>query len=135
MWGQRWRSCAVGGLLLASVGCAAPEMFRLNFWQTTQKAEHNYNGAQYVAGELEAVAVSTHSVLKKLGIEATSQPSGDHIIMNCTTKKGAKFVLCLERWPQSDGMKTRVDLAWETKPDDALRLELLAAIVAQAGRN
>jgi hypothetical protein len=128
MWGRSWRSCAVGGLLLAVAGCAMPEMFRLNFWQTTQTPE--YKGAQFANGELEAVAVSSQSVLQRLGIDAVRRPSGDKVMIDCTTKKGTKFVLMLESFPQQDGMKTRIDLAWEGKPDDALRAELFASVLA-----
>ncbi len=133
MWARKWRSCAVGGLLLVLAGCTTPEMFRLNFWQSTP-TDLNYNGAQYATGDLEVVAKSTEGVLEKMGIEAVSKPSGDHVIINCTTKKGTKFVLFLERFPQQDGMKTRIDLAWEGKPDDALRLKLLTAILALHSR-
>jgi hypothetical protein len=130
MWGRRWRSCAVGALLLALAGCSGTDMFRLNFWQSSQNADVNYNGAQYVSADLEVVAQSAKGVLDKMGIEAVSKPSGDHIVLNCTTKQGTKFVLFLERFPQQDGVKTRIDLAWETKPDETLRIELLAAILA-----
>jgi hypothetical protein len=129
MWGPNGRSCALGAMLLALAGCALPEAFRLNFWGTAS-GPVDYNGAQFVNGELEAVAESTQGVLRNFGIEAVTQPSSDRILIRCTTKKGTRFVLFLERFPTKDGMKTRVDLAWDGRPDDALRLQLLAAIVA-----
>jgi hypothetical protein len=122
---RRWRSCAVGGLLLAVVGCTMPEMLGL-----TSRPDPTYNGAQFATGDLEVVAQSTQGVLERMGIEAVNKPTGDRILIHCTTKKGTKFVLFLERFPQQDGMKTRIDLAWEGKPDEALRLELMTAILA-----
>ncbi|OAI46928.1 hypothetical protein AYO44_01755 [Planctomycetaceae bacterium SCGC AG-212-F19] len=126
--GRGWRNCAVGALLLIGAGCL-PDNFRCN-WTTSKPVQKDYTGAQFVTGELDAVAESTVGVLHNLDIEAVAQMSGDRVIVRCTTKKGKKFVLFLERWPQKDGVKTRLDLAWDGIPDEALRFQVLGGIVA-----
>jgi hypothetical protein len=122
--------CAIGVIMLGTAGCTVPESFRLNFWESTSSEAKG--PTPYVDGSLEVVEQNTQGVLKHLGISAIASEEGSKFILHCTTRRGSRFDMILEQTqgPKKNQLSTRVDFAWEGKPDENLRGQIMTALLA-----
>jgi hypothetical protein len=122
--------CASALVALGLAGCTMPDAWRVNVWEN--EAAHKA-GTPCVNGSLEVAAQNTQGILNRLGIAAIASEEGGKFILKCTTKKGDRFAIVLERWNGNQGAQTHVDFAWEGPVDQRLQAEIWAALVAASG--
>jgi hypothetical protein len=120
--------CAAGVVLLVVAGCAIPESFGLNFFQTTAPGHD-----RVVAASLESVSESTQAGLRRLGMSVVATPQGEDLRIAARTAAGEQFVVVLTRVKTEQGERTRVRLEGGTGSHEQTVFQILARVDVQQG--
>ncbi|MBL8795853.1 MAG: hypothetical protein JNM56_18255 [Planctomycetia bacterium] len=124
------RLCAAAALLLGLTGCNSGE-FVLNCFAPAAPAAEQ----QLVQASVATVSQTAHGVLREMGIAVTVGEEGERTVLHCTTKKGGQFQLVLARVPDAEGNeRTHVDVVWESAPEEATAIRLLAGLRVLSSR-
>jgi hypothetical protein len=124
------RICAVAALLLGLIGCSTGDFVLNYFSQSGTDADQ-----RVVHASLATVTPTAQGVLREMSIAATVSEQGERTVMNCVTPKGGRFTLQLSKVPDPEGNeRTHVDVQWESQPEEATAIRLMAGLRVLSSR-
>jgi len=124
------RICAVAALLIGLIGCSTGDFVMNYFSQSTAEPDQ-----RVVHASLATVTQTAQGVLREMSIAATLNEQGERTALSCVTPKGGRFTLLLSKVPDPEGNeRTHVDVQWESQPEEATAIRLMAGLRVLSSR-
>lgn len=116
-----WAITVGGVMLTAAAGCSLTEV---KLWLNP---EAEAVGEYYLAQSVAEAALMTEITLNRLGLQATSTPQANGVILDSATKKGSKFRVILT----SDAeRRTRLQVQWIDQIDRDVQVLVIDSMQA-----
>ena len=119
--------CTLVGFTLLLAGCASTDVAGLLMFKNTGQ-----NGDRVIAGNVQAVALTTTTSLARFGMKATMTPKGNDVWISSQTVAGAKFNMILtSEKTVLGGERTHIRIQWESQRDEQTGTQVLADVEAR----